>query len=456
MPVIGRYKLNRLHLAARNNRRQLGDIYREKFGALDLVMLFKPEDIETVFRNEGAYPSRGEIDSLKTYRNSRKHWYSTTGLLVLQGKEWWDLRSQTQRHLLKPKAIQAYLNPMQDIAREFVDKMAVDRDARSEIPDYLGELYKWALESVAFVGLDTRLGCFESAQTYDSESSKMIRSVSVQFESMNNLESITGNIPFWKLFPTPAWKKFEKESDIFSEIAFKYINRSLEDLRKISINDDKELTLLQSMLMTKGLEVGGAMVTVADMLMAGIDTTAHTVGFFLYNIARNPDKQEVLFQEVAQLKPQKGHRMAQNVLNDLKYLKACMKESQRMIPTLGGMSRLLENELVLSGYRVPAGVIVAANLFEIGLDKQYFSQPDKFLPERWLSKDEKTHPFAFLPFGFGTRSCIGRRLAELEIICLLSEIIRNFKVEYHYEDIGIHTRLINAPDSPLRFTFIER
>lgn len=49
------------------------------------------------------------------------------------------------------------------------------------------------------------------------------------------------------------------------------MNRALEELKKAA-DEDKELTLLQSMLMTKGLDVSGAVVTVADMLTAGIDT----------------------------------------------------------------------------------------------------------------------------------------------------------------------------------------
>ena len=54
-------------------------------------------------------------------------------------------------------------------------------------------------------------------------------------------------------------------------IAFKYINLSLANLKRRK-EEDTDLTLLQSMLMTKGLDISGAMVTVADMLMAGIDT----------------------------------------------------------------------------------------------------------------------------------------------------------------------------------------
>lgn len=63
-----------------------------------------------------------------------------------QGKEWHDLRSKTQKHLLKPKAVQAYLHPMQDVARDFINKILQSRNDRKEVPDFLEELYKWSLE----------------------------------------------------------------------------------------------------------------------------------------------------------------------------------------------------------------------------------------------------------------------------------------------------------------------
>ena len=62
------------------------------------------------------------------------------------GKEWHDLRSKIQKHLMKPRAIQAFLDPMQDVARDLVRKIHKVRDCNKEVPDFLGELYKWSLE----------------------------------------------------------------------------------------------------------------------------------------------------------------------------------------------------------------------------------------------------------------------------------------------------------------------
>ena len=50
---------------------------------------------------------------------------------------------------MKPRAIQAFLDPMQDVARDLVHKIYKVRDSNKEVPDFLGELYKWALECIS-------------------------------------------------------------------------------------------------------------------------------------------------------------------------------------------------------------------------------------------------------------------------------------------------------------------
>lgn len=84
MPYIsGKYDISKQHLAAIDKRRRLGDIFREKFGSLNMVISFNPDDMQVIFKHEGQYPSRGEFSSLKAYRESRKQWYTTTGIMVL-------------------------------------------------------------------------------------------------------------------------------------------------------------------------------------------------------------------------------------------------------------------------------------------------------------------------------------------------------------------------------------
>lgn len=96
-------------------------------------------------------------------------------------------------------------------------------------------------------------------------------------------------------------------------------------------------------------------------------------------------------------------------------------------------------------------------------DEAQFKQNDKFIPERWLkdqtdakcpnSKD--AHPFSYLPFGFGSRMCIGRRFAELEIEVLVSRMIREFKLEWNQPDLKYKSISINIPEGPLKFKLTE-
>ncbi|KFM68725.1 putative cytochrome P450 49a1, partial [Stegodyphus mimosarum] len=146
MPLIGRYKLSRQHQADLHKHAVYGDIVREKIGSFNVVHTFIPEVMEIFCKHEGQYPSRGELSAIKAYREYRKEWYKTGGVMVLQGKEWWDLRSKTQKHMMKPKTIQSYLFPMQGVASDFVKRIYSLRDNNKEVPHFLEELYKWALE----------------------------------------------------------------------------------------------------------------------------------------------------------------------------------------------------------------------------------------------------------------------------------------------------------------------
>ena len=94
----------------------------------------------------------------------------------------------------------------------------------------------------------------------------------------------------------------------------------------------------------------------------------------------------------------------------------------------------------------------------MGEMEQYFPKPLEFIPERWIKGDpQESHhnPYTLLSFGHGTRMCIGRRLAELEMWQLTVKVLQNFQIEYHHKDIGSLTRLVNTPDQPLRFKFVD-
>lgn len=68
---------------------------------------------------------------------------------------------------------------------------------------------------------------------------------------------------------------------------------------------------------------------------------------------------------------------------------------------------------------------------------------------------DDTHPFTYLPFGFGSRMCVGRRFAELEMEVLTARLVKEFKLEWHHSDMTIKSGTVNLPGSPLRYKLID-
>lgn len=152
------------------------------------------------------------------------------------------------------------------------------------------------------------------------------------------------------------------------------------------------------------------------------------------------------------------------------YLKACVKESLRMYPLTIGNTRVPINDVVLSGYRIPKGTQVIMISTSLMRDETHYPRCNEYLPERWLRSSENSSdavtncphalkassPFIYLPFGFGTRSCIGRRISEMELEMGIARLIRNFHVEYNYPtENAFRSALINLPNIPLKFKFID-
>lgn len=148
------------------------------------------------------------------------------------------------------------------------------------------------------------------------------------------------------------------------------------------------------------------------------------------------------------------------------YLRACIKESLRYYPLTVGNSRAPARDVVLSGYRVPKDTRVTMISIALQRDENHFSRANEYLPERWLRSNRESAeniqslkpscPFVYLPFGFGPRTCIGRRIVEMELELGIARIVRNFYIEFkHPTNNAFKSVLMNVPNIPLKFKFSD-
>ncbi|XP_077280264.1 putative cytochrome P450 12b2, mitochondrial isoform X1 [Temnothorax americanus] len=461
LPYIGEYGGQDTITQMQMLRDQYGEIVKlDKIGGRrSAIFLFSPELCEKMYRVEGAWPTRIAMETLHYYRTNRTHIYNGQyGLATSQGKLWHDFRSKVNPHMMQPRTVKAHVAQISEVTSEFVDKMRALRDPETlELPsDFKNELQKWALESICSIALDCRLGCLKPNLAADSEPQIMINCVHEMFDLMYRMEIL---LSLWKVYNTRNLKKFFRVLDTLNGIASKHIERAKTKYEAMGDSADLvERSILQKLLR---IDKQTAQVMALDMLTAGVDTTGNVSGSLLYYIANNPEKQEKLREEVMSVLPDKTSPVTQDVLNRTKYAKACIKESLRLFPIAVANLRTMQTDVCIGGYRIPAGTDVIAGHSLIAKESTEFSRTQEYIPERWLRDNtefpsaKETHPFAYMPFGFGPRTCIGRRFAEMELETLLLTVIRNFRIEWHHGPLEYESRFINTLVSPMRFKLVD-
>ena len=106
------------------------------------------------------------------------------------------------------------------------------------------------------------------------------------------------------------------------------------------------------------------------------------------------------------------------------------------------------------GYEIPAGTMTLLIHAISNLDERFFSNPTKFIPERWIENKNDIDPFANRSFGVGPRMCIGKRFAELELHVAIHQIMNNYSVKWaRSEPLDCHQELVSVPDQSLDLQF---
>ncbi|XP_042223672.1 cytochrome P450 302a1, mitochondrial-like [Homarus americanus] len=464
LPVIGQYTFSRLHHTGLLKLKQFGPIVRERLvGDVTLLLLFDPRDIETMYSTEGRYPMRRSHTALEKYRLDRPHMYNTGGLLPTNGQKWWDIRRRAQKVLSRVQSVLTRLPHINKVTRDFNDLIDSVRCPQTGlISNFLDLERRLFLELTMVATVDVRLGCINrsSLNIVNKDAEDLLHAA----HASNSCIIHTDNgLQLWRYFNTPLYKQLVRGQDTIYRIALKYVEAKEEELRKrvdrrergVDEDNDRPLSVLEYFILESGLDKKDILGVVCDTLLAGIDTGAFTMSYVLHNLATNPDKQELLAAEARTLLARSGGEVTSRVLSEARYLKAVLKETYRLRPVSIGVGRIIQEDVVIRGYRIPKDtVVVTQNQVSCRLP-EYFPDPDKFLPERWLKK-ENINPFLVLPFGHGPRACIGRRTAEQNLYTAVLQLVGRYNIGWLGRELDCYSNLINEPDASLEFTFLPR
>ncbi|KAL2135939.1 hypothetical protein VTI74DRAFT_6167 [Chaetomium olivicolor] len=185
----------------------------------------------------------------------------------------------------------------------------------------------------------------------------------------------------------------------------------------------------------------GRMLTMEEMasharllVVAGSETTATTLSGAAFFLATHPDVQKRLAEEVRTSFTSEGEIDLFSV-NRLSYMLAVLDEAMRMFPPVPSqLPRTCQpGGAMICGYHVPGGTGLEIWPWAMNHSSRNFTEPNKFIPERWLSEDEyqgqrfdKARHSALQPFSVGPRNCIGKNLAYVEMRLILARLVYNY------------------------------
>ncbi|KAI9437710.1 putative P450 monooxygenase [Lactarius indigo] len=184
------------------------------------------------------------------------------------------------------------------------------------------------------------------------------------------------------------------------------------------------------------------------LLAAGSDTTAVSATTISYHVLHNPEVQQRLIKELHTAWPVLEEVPRYEVFEKLPYLAspyammvgsvrvlssllqtAVVKEGLRMFPGGAALPRVVPPDgAMIAGTFIPGGTVVGQCFLCVHRSPVVFSDPDAFIPDRWLGEDAKTHEASLAVFSKGPRSCIGINLAYCELYTLIAGVFRRFDV----------------------------
>jgi len=169
---------------------------------------------------------------------------------------------------------------------------------------------------------------------------------------------------------------------------------------------------------------------VMTLLFAGHDTTTSTVSFMFYELARNPHVTERLLAEQDELLVDGRPTAQQLAAGELRQLEMVLEETLRKYPPAWiGPRRALES-FEFEGHTVPARAFVNYCSWASHHLRDVFAEPERFLPERFAPEAAARLPKgAYVPFGGGSRTCIGMRFGQLEVRAIATMILSRATLE---------------------------
>ncbi|MFB6207479.1 MAG: cytochrome P450 [Haloglomus sp.] len=409
----------------REARRTCGDVFvAESLGLGEICYLTHPEAFELALKTDRDAFAKGDIIGF----------VFGDGLLAVDGAEW-----ETQRELLSeffyPERIRSYAETMVAVIERRLDRW-VDGDRRS----LLDQMTALTLEIMS----ETLLG-----RSLPPGADPELRAAVSDLNSYFTPASIA--LPRW--LPLPSRRRFARADQYLRDELRGLLDERADPNRR----GDDLLSALAALAADPEAPVDteNALDQLVTFLFAGHESTALALTFTLYELGRHPDVRDRVHAEVDATLDGDGTLPTLADTRELSTVERALREALRCYPPAHTLPRRTTRDVLVRGCRIPAGTQTHLALHSVHRDDRFYDDPDAFRPERWRDTTPEEKEYAYVPFGAGPRTCIGRRFALLEAKLVLATLCSRFELEPR-EPLELAPRMSTQPAGDVPVTIHAR
>jgi cytochrome P450 len=398
LPVLGHLvAMGRDPMAFLQDLRMRGDVVTFYLGPRAVHQINSPELIRRVLVTDAHKFERGEV-----FRKAR--------LLLGNGLATADEPvHMRQRRVMQPAfhqdRITAYVTVMREQIQEVVASWSPDRPIR--LDREMAEL-TLAVTAKALFRADLGRAAVDEVR----------RSIGPILNGVVKRAMIP--VDFVERIPTPGNRRF----DAALHRLVTNVDQVIDAYRAAGVDHGDLLSMLVA---AEGMDDDEVRTQVLNILMAGTDTTAITLSWAFCELARNPEVERRVHEEIDTVLGGRPVTMAD--LGDLPYLDRVLSEVVRLHTPVWLLMRKATEPVELGDVTIDAGAEVMVSMPALHRDPTLFPDPTRFDPDRWLAADAKEWGRSrFIPFGAGGHKCIGDGFAWAEMTTAVATICARWRL----------------------------
>ncbi|KAI9026357.1 cytochrome P450 [Hyaloraphidium curvatum] len=410
-------------------------LWNPVLGPLDIITVSDPKDVEDVLRDPYAF-IKGDlfIHNLGDFLGR--------GIFNSDGERWHAQR-KTASHVFNVKNFRdVFSGDFIEEVNHLCDHLQKASDANATV-DLQDLLLRCTLDSFGRLAMGTDFGCISQEPVikngkYSLPDVEYMES----FDFVNMLVSKRTVNPFWPVTERLSGEnaKLRKSQEVMRRVADGIIAQKKAAIAK---GEHKQKDMLDYFMVTKNFEGGlppddELRDFVANIVIAGRDTTAQTLTWLFYCLANHPEVERKVREELVSVLGDK--EPTYETLKELKYTNAVFNETLRLYANVPGNLLTATKDAVLSGsgIKVYAGDRIQYSPWVMGRLKNIWGpDAEEFKPERWIDQFgnlKKENQYKWPVFKAGPRICLGMNMATQEAMTFMAQIIRRFSLQLVNED----------------------